>query len=417
MFGRREAALAEADDLGDVALKGWLSEQEATYRYIVYEADYAWTPWTRRCVGQADRALIVARAGANPAPGPVEAEARRIGGHARAELILVHPDDSLRPVGTAAWLAPREVHTHHHVRIGVPGDLGRLARRLAGRALGLVLSGGGARGFAHVGVIRALEEAGLVVDMIGGTSMGALVGAGYASGRNYEEQVRLARMFSNRKNLFDYTLPLTSFLASRKVADLYRALFEELRIEDMWRPFFVVSSNLTRAEPVIHREGSIAGCVRASTAIPGVFAPVLRDGNVLVDGGVMNNFPIDVMRNLYDAGTVIGVNVSPPVDKMKHYRFGDSVSGWSVLWSRISPFGGRLRAPSLLGSLIRATEINGAYKVRAPGFLRHADLVIEPQVAQFHPLNFDVYQAIADAGYEAGREGITAWLKSVQPRM
>jgi predicted acylesterase/phospholipase RssA/CRP-like cAMP-binding protein len=407
LFGRRDAAQTDVDDLQDVALKSWLTEQEAMYRFLVYQADAGSTPWTRRCLRQADRALIVGRAGADSAPGEVE---RAAGGHARAELVLVHPDDCARPTGTAAWLAARRLHTHHHVRLGEPADFGRLARRLTGRAIGLVLSGGGARGLAHIGVIRALEEAGLAADMIGGTSVGALIGAGYATDRGYAEQIRLAQAFSRRGKVFDFTLPLTSFFAARKVTRLFQELFEEIRIEDLWRSFFAVSSNLTRAEPVIHDRGPLWACVRASTAIPGVFAPVLREGDVVVDGAVMNNFPIDIMRETYEAGTVIGINVSPPTEKLKDYRFGDSVSGWQVLWSRVSPFGERVRAPSMLASLIRATEINGAYKVRSPAFQRLADLVIQPPVVQFHPLDFDAYEALIAAGYEEGKRQIAAWL-------
>jgi predicted acylesterase/phospholipase RssA/CRP-like cAMP-binding protein len=413
LFGRHDAAQTDVDDLQDVALKSWLTEQEAIYRYLVYEADRTWSPWTRRCLRQADRTLIVGRAGADSAPGEVERGARAAGGHARAELVLVHPDDCPRPAGTAAWLDQRDLHTHHHVRLGVAADYGRLARRMTGRAIGLVLSGGGSRGLAHIGVIRALEEAGLAADMIGGTSMGALIGAGYAIDRGYAEQIQLAEAFSRRSKVFDFTLPLTSFFAARKLTGVFRELFEDIRIEDLWRPFFAVSSNLTRAEPVIHDRGLLWACVRASTAIPGVFAPVLRDGDVVVDGGVMNNFPIDIMREAYEAGTVIGVNVSPPTEKLKDYRFGDSVSGWQVLWSRVSPFGGRVRAPSLLASLIRATEINGAYKVRSPAFQRLADLVIQPPVVQFHPLDFDAYQALIAAGYDEGRAAIAAWSSSL----
>lgn len=411
VFSRASAAQAGTGQPADVALKGWLSEQEAFYRYIVYQGDQAWSPWTRRCLGQADRALLVASATDDPAPGPIEVEWRRNGGQARAELVLVHPDDRARPIGTAAWLASRQVHTHHHLRLGASGDFGRLARRLTGRALGLVLSGGGARGHAHIGAIRALEEAGIAVDMIGGTSMGALIGAGYATGRSYQQMVDLAATFSARRRVFDFTLPLTSFMAGRKIASLYRELFEDAQIEDLWRPFFAISSNLSRAEPVVHQRGSIWSAVRSSTAIPGVFAPTLLEGDVLVDGGVMNNFPIDVMRLDYEAGTVLGVNVSPPTEKLKNYRFGESVSGWQVLWSHISPFGGRLRAPSLLASLIRATEINGAYKVRAPAFQRMADLIVQPPVVRFHPLAFEAYREIIEVGYTATRAELAEWLE------
>ena len=229
----------------------------------------------------------------------------------REELVLLHPGTAQRPSGTAGWLAKRDLHAHHHVRLGDQTHMQRLARRLAGRALGLVLSGGGARGFAHVGVLRAMEELGIEIDLIGGTSMGALVGGQYARGLGLHESLELNRRFANPKQLFDYTLPLTSLMASRKLTRVMMGTYGDVRIEDLWRPFFCVSSNLTRAEAIIHRSGPLWEAVRASIAIPGIFTPILRGGDVLVDGGVMNNFPVDVMVRLCEGGPVIGSNVCP----------------------------------------------------------------------------------------------------------
>jgi predicted acylesterase/phospholipase RssA len=275
-------------------------------------------------------------------------------------------------------------------------------------AAGLVLGGGGARGFAHAGVGRALREVGVPVDAIGGTSMGALIGASYAIDHSYAEMVDFAKMSSSRKRLIDLTLPLTSFAASRKVTELYQRMFGDIQIEDLWRPYFCVSSNLTRAEPMIHDEGPLWAAVRASTAIPAIFAPVQHsNGDVLVDGGVLNNLPIDVMRQRFDVGHVIGIDVAPAREKMRSYSFGPSVSGWDLLWRRINPFAQKLRAPSLFGSIMRTVEINDAYRMKSPAFQRVADLLIHLPLGQFRTLDFDAYAAIIERGYQATQQIIS----------
>jgi predicted acylesterase/phospholipase RssA/CRP-like cAMP-binding protein len=409
-LGQPGAAQATDDHPSSIDLAGWLSEQETRFHYIVYEADPTWSPWTRRCLRQADRMLVLGRAAADPAPGQVEVAARDAGVKARAELVLLHPDSARLPIGAGRWIGLRHAHTHHHARLNDAGDFARLARRLTDRAVGVVLSGGGARGYAHIGALRALEEAGLRADFVGGTSIGALVGALYASGRDPDDMVELARSFSSRRKLLDATLPIASFYATRKLTDLYRALFGEMRIEDLWQRFFCISSNLTRAEPVIHEQGPLWAAVRASTAIPVIFAPLLHsNGDVLVDGGVLNNFPIDVMRARCEAGLVIGIDVAPPTDRVRDYRFGPNVSGWQLLWNRLKPSASRLHAPSLFESLVRTIEINSAYRVRSPSFRQHADVLIQMPDRKFGRLEFGIYAEMIDMGYQEARRQIAEW--------
>jgi len=407
-----QPGVAQSDDdhPANATLIGWLSEQETRYRYIIYQADRDWTPWTRRCLRQADRVLILGQASADPAPGPIETALRNTASPPRAELVLLQPDSARRPSGTGQWIEQRRIDIHHHVRMGVADDFARLARRISGRALGVVLSGGGARGYAHIGAIRALEEAGLRADFVGGTSIGALIGASYAAGRSYEEMLAMAAAFSSRRSLLDFTLPITSFNTTRKLTNLYRALFDDLQIEDLWQRFFCISSNLTRAEPVIHERGPLWAAVRASTAIPVIFAPLLAaNGDVLIDGGILNNFPIDVMRAHFEAGLVIGVDVAPPTDKVGDYQFGPSVSGWQLLWHRLNPFAGQVRAPSLFENLVRSLEINSAYRVRSPAFRQHADLLIQMPDRRFGRLEFGIYAEMIEMGYQETRRQLEQW--------
>jgi NTE family protein/lysophospholipid hydrolase len=390
----------------------WLSEQESRYRYVLYEADAVPSPWTDRCIRQADRLLIVADARARPEPGAVERQVPRLNAAPHTELILVHPPGTRQPSGTRQWLAARQVQAHHHARLGNERDLRRLARRVTGQAVGLVLSGGGARGHAHAGVLRALDEYGIEIDLIGGTSMGALIGGACAREASYAELVDLMRRFSSRRRLLDPTLPLTSLCAARKVTRMLHVALGEASIEDLWRPFYCVSSNLTRAAAMIHREGPLWAAVRASLAIPGVYAPVLHEGDVLVDGGAINNFPLDVMRELGEVGTVIGVNASPPKARVERYRFGAHVSGWQVLLSRLGLRPEPLRAPSLMATLLRTLELSGTPRLQSPAFLQLADVLIQPATEQFGILDFAAYATIVEAGYRAARQELDRWQRA-----
>jgi predicted acylesterase/phospholipase RssA len=129
---------------------------------------------------------------------------------------------------------------------------------------------------------------------------------------------------------------------------------------------------------------------------------MLYNGDVLVDGAVMNHFPLDVMRERIDSGTLIAVNTSPRTEKLLNYQFGPSISGWRVLWSKINPFTPTIRVPSIFHTLVRATEINSVY--RLPTIQGLADILIEPAVESFRTLDFGAYAEIIEIGYRAAKE-------------
>jgi NTE family protein len=161
---------------------------------------------------------------------------------------------------------------------------------------------------------------------------------------------------------------------------------------------------------VIHDFGPVWHSVRASTAIPAIFPPLLdHDGDVLVDGNVMNNMPLDVMRERCEGGTVIGLNPMPTDDKVKRYHFGPSLSGWDALMGKLRWFGATTRAPSILGSVMRATEINSANRMRQAPFRALADLLIEPKLGDYPILAFDQYEPIIEIGYASAREALAGW--------
>ena len=215
---------AGSSDMGDSAVVRWLNEQEAKFAFLIYQTDLEPSPWTSCCIRQADRILSVARfEGArnlNEIEGTLarmaaESHGEEYRGHPRINLVLLHRDAGFRPSGTPQWLAARSVEKHHHICADSDADFRRLARILTGRAIGLVLGGGGARAFAHIGAIRAIEEAGITIETIGGTSQGALIGAQYAMGLTPDQMIDTNRVLFRDFRPFkgDMTVPIFSFLS------------------------------------------------------------------------------------------------------------------------------------------------------------------------------------------------------------
>ncbi len=239
---------------------------------------------------------------------PEDLEAARKNG-AHVELILLRPPNAT-PSRTSDWLDAAVYRAHHHVAIGRKSDYGRLVRRFTGKAWGLALGGGGARGFAHIGAIKALQEAGIPIDMIAGTSMGAILGAQHAMGLNPDEMIlQSRRAYVGGSDLTDMTLPLVSFRSGRGTTARLQAMFGDRMIEDLPIPYFCVSCNLTRATAIIHERGPVVTWTRVSCSVPGLLPPVPWKGDLLVDGALLNNLPVNEMRSRL-RGSVAAADVS-----------------------------------------------------------------------------------------------------------
>ncbi|MCP4168912.1 MAG: cyclic nucleotide-binding domain-containing protein [Chloroflexi bacterium] len=410
-WGKPEIAQTDLNAPLHTALANWFDEQENHYKYMLFLTDPGWSNWTQRVVQHADRILLVGSSATSTGKlTPLEKHISEQAPMARTELVLLHPPHTEYPRDTHKWLAPRQLYTHHHVRQGSQVHLRRLARRLSGRSIGFVLSGGSARGYAHIGVARALEELGIDVDMVGGASMGSLIGGSYAYDIDHEELHDLARSMGSNDLIFDYTLPLVALNRTRKIMSIYRSAFGDRQIEDAWRSYFCVSANLTRSRAYIHEQGEMALAVRASTAIPAVFAPVIIGDDLLVDGGLINNFPVDIMLQKIEGGTVIGVSVNPPMEKIRKYDIGHHISGWHVAWNRLNPFAKKYRVPTLPNTLTRAMVIHSLDNMR--NTQQMADLLILPDLRDFNSMKFDSYEGIITAGYETARPQIEAWLQN-----
>jgi predicted acylesterase/phospholipase RssA/CRP-like cAMP-binding protein len=409
-LGREGIARCPEDDPAAPRLVQWLNEQELAQAFVLYEADPVLSRWTERAVRQADHVLFVADAAASPAPGEVERglHARwRATRAPRRSLVLLHGRDVAAPRDTAAFLAAREVDCLYHLGRDRDADYARLARCLTGTAIGLVLGGGGARGFAHLGVLRALAEAEVPVDWVAGTSVGAIIAALVAQRLSPDEA--LARCQEHFSALRDPTLPVVALLAGRRIRAKLERVFGAVAIEDLPLPYLCVSTNLSRAAQAVHERGPLARAIRASIALPGVLPPVSVGEDLHVDGGLVNNLPIDLMAAKPEIGAVIAVDVSAEVEMRAPPGGEVEASGWRMLWERIHPGAARREMPSIMSLLTRSALVASVYWTRERRAAEAASLYLRIPMADLRLLAFDRIDEIVSRGYAAARDAIRAW--------
>jgi NTE family protein len=356
----------------------WFNRIEEINDFVVYVANWAPSGWTRQCCRQADVILMVATAGGRVGTWPSGIAEAAVARGARVELALLHRG-KIEPGSAAPWLNTLPATQHH--QIVEPSDYGRLARLLMRRGVGLVLSGGGARGFAHLGIIRALREAKVPIDFLGGASIGAIIAGGVAMGWSDEEmRQRYRRGFVDTNPVNDYTFPFLALTRGKKVSRLLQREYSDMLIEDLRYPYFCVSANLTTGRLFEHRTGRIAHALRASVAIPGVMPPVFHEDGVLVDGAAINNLPVDVMQN-HAPGFVIGCDVG--ADR----NFGE-------------------RRVNIFQVLMHAGMVNSAASERAQREL--ADVLLKPPLPNIDLLNWQAFDLAIQAGYDYARIALDA---------
>jgi NTE family protein len=382
-----------------------MNELEVENEFVLLVADGAPTPWTIRCCRSADEILLLADATQAPALHPTETEflmRRERRAEASEILVLLHPADTRAPRGTNAWLDGRSVADHVHVRPAVDADVARLARIESHTAVGLVLAGGGARGLAHLGVYRALVERGIEIDYVGGTSIGAIMAALFASGADASKVTDVARRWFSINPTGDFNLlPVLSLIKGRRmrraidggVGDLWGF---DPDVRDLWKSFYCVASNYSRAGEHTLRHGSLGKVLRASAAIPGALPPVVHDGDLLCDGGTFNNFPVDIMQAARGVGTVIGVDLS--THKARRFDSEHVPGTWTLLRDRMRPYAKRrYRFPSLLAYLMNVQIL---YSIsRQEGKRKLTDIYFNPPLERVGMLQWDRFDDIVRQGH------------------
>lgn len=376
----------------------WFSNTEADYDYVLYAAEFSETAWKPLVGRQVDRLFRVGR-GDRPPPAVVESHASEpLQEQQLVDLILVQKSDCQRPQGSEAWLEATGAARLFQMRDGGVADLQRMARVLTGRSVGLVLSGGGARAYAHIGAIKALREKGVPIDFVGGASMGAIVGAGVAMGWDEQEMDRRIReAFVTTSPLDDIAIPLIAMTQGEKVRARLHEHFGDVEIADLWLPFFCVSSNLTTGAYHLHRRGKLRQALRATIALPGVMPPAVDDNDVLVDGAVMKNFPTDVMRSL-QLGPIVGVDVT-----RGRSISADDVARPSSVWRWLLS-GEWRKGPPIVALLMRAATVSTGREIAAARAA--TDLLILPKVDGIDIRDWRAYDPGVALGYTATIEAL-----------
>lgn len=444
--------------MGKLKLSQHLADLEEKFGLVLYVADTSVnSPWTQTCISQADCILLVGLAEGSPAVGEYERLLLTNKTTARKELVLLHAERYCPPGLTRKWLRNRMWinGSHHHIQMSFrhsagpvhpqarrfgtalkqrvqvlqaeiqkytsrrvretplysaetpfKSDFHRLARRLTGKSVGLVLGGGGARGIAHVGIIRALEEAGIPVDMVGGTSIGAFVGALYAWDADLVPMYGRAKKFAGRMGsmwrfALDLTYPTASYTTGHEFNRGIFKTFGTSQIEDFWLEFYCNTTNISRSRSEIHTSGYVWRYVRASMSLAGLVPPLCDEGQLLLDGGYLDNLTVAHMRSL-GADAIFAIDVGA-VDDTAPQNFGDSLSGVWAFFNRWNPFSAVVNPPTLSeiqARLAYVSSVDALERAKNTPGCRY----MRPPVADYGTLEFAKFEEIYQVGYRFGRE-------------
>ena len=444
--------------MGKLKLSQYLADLEEKYGMLLYVADTnVNTAWTQTCIRQADCILLVGLAEASPSIGEFERFLLGMKSTARKELVLLHIDRYSPPGLTRKWLNSRPWINggHHHIQMAIrtsaepvhtqtrrfgstlkqrvqvlqaeiqkytsrrirqtplysaetpfKGDFHRLARRLCGKSVGLVLGGGGARGISQVGVIRALEEAGIPIDIVGGTSIGAFIGALYARDADVVPMYGRAKKFAGRMGsmwrfALDLTYPSASYTTGHEFNRGIFKTFGNSQIEDFWLEFYCNTTNISKSRSEIHNSGYVWRYVRASMSLAGLIPPLCDEGSLLLDGGYVDNLTVAHMKSL-GADVVFAIDVGS-LDDSTPQTFGDSLSGTWAIFNRWNPFSSYPNPPTLSEIQARLAYVSSHDALEraktTPGCL-----YMRPPIDAYGTLEFARFEEIYEVGYRFGRE-------------
>lgn len=444
--------------MGKLKLSQYLADLEERYGMLLYIADTnVNSPWTQTCITQADCILLVGLAEGSPSIGEYERFLLGMKTTARKELVLLHVERYSPPGLTRKWLRNRMWINggHHHIQMAFrtnsepvhpqikrfgtalkqrvqvlqaeiqkytsrrirqtplysadtpfKGDFHRLARRLCGKSVGLVLGGGGARGISQVGVIRALEEAGIPIDIIGGTSIGAFIGALYARDADVVPMYGRAKKFAGRMGsmwrfALDLTYPSASYTTGHEFNRGIFKTFGNSQMEDFWLEFYCNTTNISKSRAEFHNSGYVWRYVRASMSLAGLIPPLCDEGSMLLDGGYVDNLTVAHMKSL-GADVIFAIDVGSLDDNLPQ-AFGDSLSGAWALLNRWNPFSSYPNPPTLSEIQARLAYVSSVDALEraktTPGCL-----YMRPPIDPYGTLDFAKFDEIYQVGYVYGQD-------------
>ncbi len=364
--------------------------------------------WANQCITYCDLVFVVTDFHAPSVVRPIEEHLNLYVTdilNKKIYLLLLHPENAPMPTHTHRWFKGRQFNLHLHIRKNNDKDTRRFCRIITHQAVGLVLGGGGAKGFSHVGSAKALMEAGIEFDFVGGTSAGALYGIGLAhSDFDIQKATKICQIGAERKMTSnDYNLPFISLMTGKKMRAYLKEVLGETHLEDMWVNTYCVSTNYSTASLKVHETGLARLQLEASIAIPGVFPPVIIDRHLHVDGGVMDNLPIEAMYQK-PVQHVIAISLSA---QSPHLVDIETVpSAWALLMNKFTKKY-RYRLPQMAALLINSLTLNSVQKQEITK--TQVSLYLEMDLRNYGFLDGEKWQELIEKGYQQTQ----AFLKDV----
>lgn len=395
--------LTEYDTTNDIdALRqkiNHLEENKKLPQIIIYLLKSSHSPLAKIALDKAEKIYLVANALTEPLIDLMLKEyihKNTVETTLLPDLIITHPPTTQMPRHTSAWLQLTSFNMHHHVKLDATKHFERLLRFIQGKPYGLVLGGGGTRGWGHIGTIKALCDQEYPIDFIGGTSVGAIIGACYAMRESYEDTYsKFSKIVSTSKNSISWrsvTLPIISIFDSKSFTNANREVFENIFIEDLWLPYFCVSSNLSNYSEEIHRSGLLWEKTRASSSLPGLIPPMLIDGEIHFDGGLLNNLPVDIMWQLIGKkGKVIGVELNSSMQDNHRYSFPPILAFKQAITTKMGMNKDDYKFPRFVDIFMRGLLVGSSAKAKQNG--QSATILVNLSLRKFRLLKYSHKQA------------------------
>lgn len=386
-----------------------LSHSKKPSHRILYILSSHDTPLAKLAFKKADMVYVVGHSRTTPKIDRHildKIESRRLHFKSDPELVILHPENSAAPQNTAAWLAITHFGLHHHIRLDVSKDFQRLLRFMRGKATGIVFSGGGTRGWSHLGAIKALQEAKIPIDMLGGVSGGAIVAGCYAMSTNFEEAYenfyKIVVGSAHSVSWQSLTWPTISVFNGKSFTESLMKIFANQMIEDLWLPYFCLSTNLANGNEAVHRHGILWEKIRASAAIPGLIPPMLLDGEIHLDGGLLNNLPVDVMRQFVGSkGRIIAVELNSFAPDYHMYDFPPILTFTDLLLNKLGFIGKKsYHFPRFVDTFLRGLFVGSTLKAKQNSMA--ANIFISLDTRKFRLLQSNPKQAdrLIEIGYQ-----------------
>ncbi len=382
----------------------FLSGLEKTADYVLYVCYNTPSPWTSLCLRQADSIVFT--------------DNEQAENHVASLNNILFKNQLMVPVhlvclenGKKSILVGKihpQIKRVHHVSTAHPETIDRFIRLVLGKATCVLLGGGGARSFAHIGILRALQERNRPIDMIGGVSAGAIIAAQFAEGMTSSEILAYNRNMIPviMKTFRAYNLPLISIYSNHLFVKYLREIFGDKKIEELWLNYFCISCNLSVGGFYIHERGLLRDAIYATNAAVPLFPPAVLKGQLLVDGGFISNVPGNIIRPGFN-GKMIGIDVSNERELYVNSEWDAFPSNLQVLLNRINPFARKMTVPGLVDMMMRAFSMGRRETIKTSRYF--FDYFLSVPVSQFNFMAYNKIDDIEAAGYQYAMLEIDKW--------